>query len=141
MLWRENLSFEALALLGEGVYKDLVVTLYGGENGIYDQKPFEEGLRLSPDSYLFLNDLGWVLYRQNKYTEAKELFQSALRINPDGVDFADGIVAERGSAEIAKDDAKPETESSGEPIFQTDASAPYAHPYFWAPFILFGNWR
>ena len=92
MLWRENLSFEALALLGEGVYKDLVVTLYGGENGIYDQKPFEEGLRLSPDSYLFLNDLGWVLYRQNKYTEAKELFQSALRINPDGVDSADGIV-------------------------------------------------
>lgn len=27
------------------------------------------------------------------------------------------------------------------PPFETDKSAPYAHPYYWAPFILFGNWR
>lgn len=25
--------------------------------------------------------------------------------------------------------------------FRTDPSAPYAHPYYWAPFVLFGNWR
>jgi CHAT domain-containing protein len=23
---------------------------------------------------------------------------------------------------------------------KTDPDAPYAHPYFWAPFILMGNW-
>jgi CHAT domain-containing protein len=27
------------------------------------------------------------------------------------------------------------------PPFETDEKAPYAHPYYWAPFILFGNWR
>jgi CHAT domain-containing protein len=25
--------------------------------------------------------------------------------------------------------------------YQCDPSAPYAHPYYWAPFVLFGNWR
>ena len=27
------------------------------------------------------------------------------------------------------------------PLFKVDAKARYAHPYFWAPFILIGNWR
>ena len=27
------------------------------------------------------------------------------------------------------------------PAFTTDPKAPYAHPYFWSPFILIGNWR
>ena len=27
------------------------------------------------------------------------------------------------------------------PKFTTDPKAPYAHPYFWSPFILIGNWR
>lgn len=27
------------------------------------------------------------------------------------------------------------------PRFITDPSKPYAHPYYWAPFILIGNWR
>jgi CHAT domain-containing protein len=26
------------------------------------------------------------------------------------------------------------------PRYRTDPSAPYAHPFFWAPFILMGNW-
>jgi CHAT domain-containing protein len=34
-------------------------------------------------------------------------------------------------------------EPSGEtlPLFKVDQQAPYAHPYYWAPFILIGNWR
>jgi len=27
------------------------------------------------------------------------------------------------------------------PAFKTDANAPFAHPYFWAPFVLIGNWK
>jgi CHAT domain-containing protein len=27
------------------------------------------------------------------------------------------------------------------PAFPPDAAKPYAHPYYWSPFILFGNWR
>lgn len=28
-----------------------------------------------------------------------------------------------------------------EPTFKVDPKAPYAHPYYWAPFILIGNWK
>ncbi len=35
----------------------------------------------------------------------------------------------------------PEPEEAGRPRFQPDPNAPYAHPYYWAPFILIGNWR
>jgi CHAT domain-containing protein/Tfp pilus assembly protein PilF len=34
----------------------------------------------------------------------------------------------------------PEAEAVGPP-FEIDKNAPYAHPYYWAPFIMFGNWR
>ena len=27
------------------------------------------------------------------------------------------------------------------PLFPSDPRAPYAHPFFWAPFVLVGNWR
>lgn len=27
------------------------------------------------------------------------------------------------------------------PSFKEDPNAPFAHPYFWSPFVLFGNWR
>jgi CHAT domain-containing protein len=29
----------------------------------------------------------------------------------------------------------------GAPAFKRDPQAPFAHPYYWAPFILIGNWR
>ncbi|MGH9967541.1 MAG: CHAT domain-containing protein [Pyrinomonadaceae bacterium] len=27
------------------------------------------------------------------------------------------------------------------PAFKRDPSKPFAHPYYWAPFILIGNWK
>jgi CHAT domain-containing protein len=27
------------------------------------------------------------------------------------------------------------------PLFRPDPKAPFAHPYYWAPFILIGNWK
>jgi CHAT domain-containing protein len=26
------------------------------------------------------------------------------------------------------------------PVYMPDPAKPYAHPYYWAPFVLMGNW-
>ena len=38
-------------------------------------------------------------------------------------------------------EAPPGTRGSGQKAFVKDPKKPYAHPYFWAPFILIGNWK
>jgi CHAT domain-containing protein len=52
--------------------------------------------------------------------------------------------------EITKDGKAPEGASRGAKIFMSASSAPpfvrdpkrpFAHPYYWSPFILFGNWQ
>ena len=40
---------------------------------------------------------------------------------------------------IVHEEAKPGEMSK--PLFKPDPKAPYAHPYYWAPFTLIGNWR
>ncbi|MCU1268363.1 MAG: hypothetical protein JWM21_4681 [Acidobacteria bacterium] len=43
------------------------------------------------------------------------------------------------SRQITHEDAKPEDVKR--PLFKLDPQAPFAHPYYWAPFILIGNWK
>jgi CHAT domain-containing protein len=43
-----------------------------------------------------------------------------------------GTLTRADKIEIAKRDAKP---------FAVDAKRPFAHPFYWAPFVLIGNWR
>jgi CHAT domain-containing protein len=45
-----------------------------------------------------------------------------------------GGTVERGAHTLAPAASKADT-------FHADPNAPFAHPYFWAPFILIGNWR
>jgi CHAT domain-containing protein/tetratricopeptide (TPR) repeat protein len=92
MLWQEKLSHQAFASFGAGIYHDLVTTTYHNEKPQYDPQSLESGLRDSPASYLLLNSLGWVVYRQKKYAEAKAIFERALAANPDGLDSADGMI-------------------------------------------------
>jgi len=47
--------------------------------------------------------------------------------------------AQSTSREITHEETQP-----GEvkrPLFKPDPKAPFAHPYYWAPFILIGNWK
>ena len=41
--------------------------------------------------------------------------------------------------QIVHEEAKPS--AANKPLFKVDPKAPYAHPYYWAPFILIGNWK
>jgi CHAT domain-containing protein len=41
--------------------------------------------------------------------------------------------------QITHEDAKPG--EAGRQPFKLDPKAPFAHPYYWAPFILIGNWK
>lgn len=92
MLWKEDLPLEAFILVGQGLFKDFSTSHYHQDNPAYDPKPFEEGLRQAPRSYLLLNNLGWLYQRQKNYLEAQKLFAQALAVNPFGVDAADGMI-------------------------------------------------
>ncbi|MDQ3667024.1 MAG: CHAT domain-containing protein, partial [Acidobacteriota bacterium] len=43
------------------------------------------------------------------------------------------------SRQVVHERAKPG--ANAQPTFKVDPKAPFAHPYYWAPFILIGNWR
>jgi CHAT domain-containing protein/tetratricopeptide (TPR) repeat protein len=52
----------------------------------------------------------------------------------------------RGTAQVSGDRGIRRTEivspnTNGQPSFRPNPQAPYSHPYYWAPFILIGNWR
>ena len=44
--------------------------------------------------------------------------------------------SDRRSTETVVEAGKPDL-----PAYTPDPHAPFSHPYFWAPFILIGNWR
>lgn len=63
---------------------------------------------------------------------ALQLAQRAMiegRLSPDAAGARDG----RGAAPAGASPPRPE--------FPFDASRPHAHPYFWSPFVLIGNWK
>ncbi|HVF30747.1 MAG TPA: CHAT domain-containing protein [Pyrinomonadaceae bacterium] len=67
-------------------------------------------------------------------TKAESLRQAQLQLMRGSYQGSEGVKPPRA------DDFVPEKQAVG-PVFETDKNAPYAHPYYWAPFILFGNWR
>lgn len=66
-------------------------------------------------------------------SKADALRQSQLDMLHGKVATAQAVVTDRGTARAKGDTAAP--------AFVRDAKAPYAHPYYWAPFILIGNWK
>jgi CHAT domain-containing protein/Tfp pilus assembly protein PilF len=91
MLWKEDLTFQAFVFLGQGLYEDCAAGTGQKDKPVYNPKPFQDGLKLSPDSYLLLNDLGWVLFRQEDFAAARQIFTQAIAVNPFGADALDGI--------------------------------------------------
>jgi hypothetical protein len=91
MLWQEDLSLTAFTLVGQGLYTDFSAAYDTGQ-AVANPQQFIEALQHTPHSYLILNKLGWVAYKQQRYAEAVRLFEQALAINPAGAAAADGII-------------------------------------------------
>jgi CHAT domain-containing protein len=75
------------------------------------------------------------LYQAHKadhLDKADALRQAQLALLRGSARVDDANKAERGLTRISA------AQSAGG--FKPDPSAPYAHPFYWAPFILMGNW-
>ena len=47
----------------------------------------------------------------------------------------------RGVVQVSHDSSTMGEQNNAAPQFVKDPTAPYSHPYYWAPFILIGNWK
>ena len=75
------------------------------------------------------------LHEQEKLTKAEAL-QKVQQSFITGGRQSGGETTSRG-LRVPVQDAGQQTDA---PRFTPDANAPYSHPYYWAPFILIGNW-
>jgi len=71
-------------------------------------------------------------------TKAEALRQAQLHLLRDDVtnEVASTATADR---KIVHEEEKPG--AANKPLFKPNARKQYAHPYYWAPFILIGNWK
>jgi len=67
-------------------------------------------------------------------TKSEALRQAQLKLLRGDVAVTAGALASR---QIVHEEDK----AGNKPRFRPDPKRPYAHPYYWAPFILIGNWK
>ncbi len=72
------------------------------------------------------------LHQENHLTKAEALQQAQLALLHGAAHGTASSGIDRGASALAS--------TAGPASFKVDPSAPFAHPYFWAPFILMGNW-
>src|SRR5262249_22601775 len=71
-------------------------------------------------------------------TKAEALRQAQVRL------LHGEATVEAGNAKTEMPDRRivhEEARSTNKPRFTVDPKKPFAHPYYWAPFILIGNWK
>jgi len=69
-------------------------------------------------------------------SKAEALRQAQLKLLKGGNVTAVSTSGQRSSVPVA---SGPSTTTA--PPFKQDPNAKYSHPYYWAPFILIGNWK
>ncbi|HMK86752.1 MAG TPA: CHAT domain-containing protein, partial [Steroidobacteraceae bacterium] len=71
-------------------------------------------------------------HKANRLDKADALRQAQLSLLRGTATMTDASDAQRGLTRVAA--------AKGSGNFRVDPKAPYAHPFYWAPFILMGNW-
>lgn len=99
---------------------------------------------VADDSTSLLMQQFYRLMADKQLSKAEALRQAQLALLQGTADIPRSTAA---SAECVKKDrsgSDPKTdkpEKTEAPEFITDKARPYAHPYYWAPFVLMGNWK
>lgn len=78
-----------------------------------------------------------------------ELMAEFYRLRQSGAGMTKAAALQKAQLALLRGELKARASESersdlvkgGAPAFERDRKAPYAHPYYWAPFILIGNWR
>jgi CHAT domain-containing protein len=71
-----------------------------------------------------------------QWTKAEALRQAQLALLR-----GDAQVAASSTVQRTSERADRKTPATNAPAFTRDPNAKYSHPYYWAPFILIGNWK
>lgn len=56
------------------------------------EKYVETAMKLDPNNSYYLDSLGWVFYRQSRFTEAKDTFDKALKLLPEKKEKDDAVI-------------------------------------------------
>ena len=76
-----------------------------------------------------------------KLREAKANTTKAEAMQQAQIQLLRGELQVTGEALAARSIIHEEDKTANQPKFKVDPKAPDAHPYYWAPFILIGNWK
>ncbi|MBS1807985.1 MAG: CHAT domain-containing protein [Acidobacteria bacterium] len=76
-----------------------------------------------------------------KLREAKAEVTKIEALRQAQIKLLRGELQVTGEALAAREIVHEAPKATNQPPFKPDAKAPYAHPYYWAPFILIGNWK
>ena len=81
------------------------------------------------------------LREAKKGTSKAEALQHAQLTLLQGKHGDGSLSGTRSASAVLPKDASASDSKPVEGVFPHDEAAPYAHPYYWAPFILIGNWQ
>ena len=73
--------------------------------------------------------------------EAKASLTKAEAMRQAQIKLLRGELQVTGEALAAREILHSTDKTANHSLFKVDSKAPYAHPYYWAPFILIGNWK
>ena len=99
VMWPEQITEKGLDFLGRGLETLYLNYIQGpeskgssAETNLIDLSWFEKSVVAARASYLAQDLMGWGLYKNGEYALAKKAFESALKLNPDGLGALSGMM-------------------------------------------------